>query len=146
MLNKKKKIIFRAKAKNNTTGKWIYGYVIWDFTDKEYKIVDTGINNGFTAIESIDNATLSEHIGAVDKHGFEIYEGDILRDDMEELLIVKWVPERLSYRLFGRREHNKEDIYSGNFKFGNAIDSWLYPDNCIEIVGNIYDNMKLLGE
>lgn len=129
-----RKIKFRAICRE--TKEMVYGYYadgfIVDFeNDLSYKV---------------DKNTVEQYTGVNDKTGKEIFEGDIVKDDMGELIIVKWVPERLSYRFFGRHAHNKADIFGGSYKFGNPPNNWFYPDNCIEVTGNIHENKNLLGE
>lgn len=84
-------------------------------------------------MDGSDCAIVMQFTGILDKNGKEIYEGDIIFNDMSEnKASVKWDETIASYTVID------EDS------------SWLYFHeifddlNCYEIIGNIYENPNLL--
>ena len=74
--------------------------------------------------------------GLLDRHGVEIYEGDIIltADDLRKQSIGNWKPKM---RLVEWTD-NKE--YKTGFNLGKA------QDGKCEVIGNIYENPELLKE
>lgn len=85
-----------------------------------------------TDVESLDNIVLMQYTGLKDKRGVEIYEGDIIREDVEKggpPIIVSVVWEEGAF--YGKeRTHNPEYIAK---EFLNG-----------KVIGNIYENPELL--
>lgn len=96
---------------------------------------------------------LMQYTGLKDGNGVEIYEGDIVTDKYNRIMQVVWCPdlelgtEKISRLHFARWEFkvikNMKGDYSDNFTF-RAMNDWFYPKNCVEIIGNIYENPELL--
>ncbi len=82
---------------------------------------------------------LMQYTGLKDKHGKEIYEGDVIKHDY--------------YYDYGQSGEYKsftkcvtwDDIYCG-FKPMYATGEYSLPRNSIEVVGNIYENPELLDK
>ena len=94
----------------------------------------------------MDGKTVGQFTGLHDKNGKGIYEGDVLRSPLGNVVIVK----------FGYKEHIvKHDIFTDSFAaYGwivenvkNGITDFL--DNEFlqgEVVGNIHDNPSLISD
>jgi len=103
---------------------------------------------GGTNIErlNIETTVILQFTGLKDKNGKEIYEGDILKDDQEELLEVKFGKLPLdkggdcvcTYQAFYCKCYGK----LGRLPMHECenIGEWM------EVVGNIYENKDLLKE
>ena len=73
-----------------------------------------------------DSIDLMQYTGLHDKNGVEIYEGDIVRRDNTIFLVV-WYE------------------YGWHYAWGaDEVSSRLHDANMFEVIGNIYENPKLL--
>ena len=79
-----------------------------------------------------DEIELMEYAGLKDMKGKEIYDGDIIKF-LNGIFEVIWCNEKASFML-----KNKEYKEFLNFIYEN--------NNGMEIVGNIYENPKLMGD
>lgn len=77
--------------------------------------------------------TIGQYTELKDKNGKEIYEGDILQTDIERTY-VKWNDKYGYFQLIPIG-----DYYFDSDVIGQALE---YAD--VEVIGNIYDNPKLL--
>jgi len=129
--------MYRGKRKD--TGEWVYGWYVKDWDGRSYIITkfgpyitgcsDCGAHD--QDIYEVDPETVGQYTGLKDRHGQEIYEGDILRDDEMGLNVVRW--EDGSFWL--------EMFYEGNQSLMEHLSD--YNEVC-EIIGNIYENPELL--
>jgi uncharacterized phage protein (TIGR01671 family) len=121
-----REIKFRGKTKK---GKWVYGNPV--FMNEERGLVCYLIPYGKDVFDwvnediEIDKDTLGQFTGLEDKNGKEIYEGDIIKGMISDILIERIV----SY-----------DILDG-YTFFEDIDF-----NTLEVIGNIYENKELLED
>ena len=140
-----REIVFRGKSiKEN---KWVYGYywvnkenhfikeVIYEsayFKDNLY-----GKEEILNDIE-IKTDTVGQYVGLKDKHGIEIYEGDLVKVKNIDYLIGKVVydKEYLCYQI----EVDEQVIFPVSVCYGD------YNELDIEAIGNIWDNPELLKE
>jgi len=118
-------------------------YMIINFGDQRYDIeTERGENY---------NVILMQYTGLKDKNGKEIYEGDIVRiTDEEDMFgnkfkavnIVKWNDGKwdLWEQWVGDRDLY-EDIWNENVC---GLDSDCCKNEDLEVIGNIYENKKLL--
>ena len=127
-----RQIIFRGKRKDN--GKWVYGFYALFASNKGLKhVIYTGAGNGYVISYEVIPETVGQFTGLCDKNGKKIFEGDI----------VKCLSLEYGYV-------NKEVYYAeGRAKFvlrncGTDYEFDEYID--VEVIGNIYDNPKLLEE
>ena len=124
----------KFRGKSIETGEWIYGYYV--YTNDRHRIIYEDYE-GFYCEEEVDPETVGEYISLKDKAGREIYEGDILK-----LVLVDWsdVPEDI---FTVSSEQFVEDVCYLKAIIANAIEVESQTD-CIEVIGNIYDNPELL--
>lgn len=121
-------IRFRCKCLDN--GEWKYGSLIafhdWE-GNRHVKIVDD-VGNIYAA----DPATVGQYTGLKDKNSKEIYEGDVLRWFVNDLISTAPVEYRDGAFWMVR------DINTGH----GVWNDWLRGE--YEIFGNIHDNPELL--
>lgn len=115
-------IKFRGKRKDS--GEWIFGYY-----DGYRQLPVIRMEDGYCA--EVDPETVGEFTGLHDKHGTEIYEGDICR-------IVG------SQYFLGAKEICWRD---GRYYWGNSL-VILCDMECknMEVIGNIHENPDLIKE
>lgn len=133
-------IKFRGKHKNPYGDKWVHGYyamkdgrhvIIMPHAEDYIKSLNEPKPIPQISVEhAIDGNTIGQYTGLKNKNGTEIYEGDIIKDDRDEAGVVEW---------------SEEDA-----KFVVVIDNEIYDLGEIgtysEVIGNIYDNLEILGE
>lgn len=109
----------------------------WDKPGKHmyfsFPIVSHGEWNIFYLSDLVDkfesgNYILMQYTGLRDRHGKEIYEGDIVRSSAE-IVLVEWRGEMWT----------EEGFITG---FSELFEG----ANCYEIIGNVYENPELLKE
>ena len=127
-----RKVKFRGK--NIHTGEWLYGD--YHREGKTHYITKPGdFMREYAPIEFIvDEKTLGQFTGMLDKNGKEIYEGDIILQQGysgKKLMLV-----RFEHGAFITGEH------SGS---STAIRPMLIQKRC-EVLGNIYDNPGLISD
>lgn len=130
----------------------------WD-KDSEVMIPDIGVtprgiayaiplhSEGFENFFYFENAILMQFTGLFDRHGKEIWEGDIVKivyyeadEDMKEeasIHRVVWMASK-NYPAF-----DIEPIESCIDCESNGL-SWAIAEHSIEVIGNIYENGDLL--
>lgn len=118
-----REIEFRGKAIND--GVWVYG-------DLHLMSKTPHIHDTFARSVHIDTSTVGQYTGLRDKNGKKIYEGDILRGSNGSINGYEW-----PFRLEVKWDKDK-------CKF--TVPTWGYIDSThyYEVIGNIYDNPKLL--
>lgn len=119
-----REILFRGKSPHKG---WVYGYY-WTNEVGNHFIRRAVRNDGNLCIEDVevDPDTVGQYTGLVDKNGKQIFEGDILKSPAS---IWKVAYNSGMYILVNQ---NKQFISLNTF--------WVY----CEVIGNIYDNPKLL--
>ena len=113
-----REILFRGWTIGEFT--WEYGFLSW---------LDTPRGRGyFINNKRIDERTLGQFTGMIDKNGTKIFEGDILNEPFqgrEKLYYVFWDEDYFSFRV----KSGRVDYYLDEMQ----------KYHC-EVVGNIYDN------
>ena len=127
-------IDFRGKAVGS--GRWIHGDLVWN--GRIPAIFEDAVQeNGCITIKE---NTLGMNTGAKDKQGHEIYEGDILKHtNMPVYYTVVWDNELCSFVLYNPKEMHEDFGFGELSPIGRMLR--LFP---FEIVGNIYDNPKIM--
>ena len=108
-------------------------YAIEPKSRMQYDIM-VGENGGYLQVETgwdIHGEKMEYPImqftGLHDKNGKEIYEGDLLKDDRNEVLEVKWGEAEW---LAGKLALNANNFFEGKC-------------NYLEVIGNVWENPKL---
>lgn len=134
-----REILFRGKRVDN--GEWAYGYYVESHRSMNSKIkphkawiVESFASNGgwLTPIikRAIYDETVGQYTGLVDKYGTMLFEGDIIRDEDGDIMVVKWQSKGAEFVL-----ELKPYV---SVRFYSTLPSK------IEIIGNIHDNPELL--
>ena len=132
---KQREIKFRYRVKDLNDGR----IITW------YKSLEE-VEDGLIILTNKTYKTLSrdEYTGLLDKNGKEIYEGDLIgRDNVKAICKIIWSDEFMSFRMqetFWRVDPPEDGRRVVDF----AIDNWMRKD--LEIIGNIYENPKLVKE
>ena len=131
-----REIKFRGKTVD--TGNWVYGSYQADVMLIGKHTIIYSDYDGYYCEEEVIPETIGQYTGLNDRNGKEIYEGDILK-----LVLVDWsdVPEDI---FTVSSEQFVEDVCYLKSIIANAIEVESQTD-CIEVIGNIYDNPELLG-
>ena len=131
-----REILFKAKRKDN--GEWVEGgYFCEPYTDKEFIIRWNSFGLGYNEFIEIDPETLCQYTGLTDKNGQKIWENDIC--DRKEKY-----PEIVTYN---KGDWQLDYSYAlGKEMHYNACNLGFYvcERNCVEVIGNIFDNPELL--
>lgn len=142
-----KDILFRAKRINRKMGReyrsdyqngdWVYGVPTRAYDDMFPNLpAEMTDMYGISGID-IDDTTLGQWTGKVDKKGREVFEGDILfyDRDNESLYLVVWSSYYASFEVEAYCEGKLK--YSGGAFPSEYNGEWW-------VVGNIHDNPELL--
>ncbi|QBJ05155.1 YopX family protein [Staphylococcus phage vB_SpsS_QT1] len=107
----------------------------WDKTEnlmsdvREISFFDKYVKLESGAFRGFDEVALMQSTGLTDKHTVEVYQGDIVWDDMDEEYGVVRIEEAKTIIEW--------DIY---------VEDLFEKIELLEVVGNIYENKKLLKE
>ena len=143
-----REILFKAKRTDN--GVWVEGYYIYHIRrticpfgdsvkpeDEQHVIMQDGFSDWNmprdTVFFNIDPKTICQYTGLKDKNGNRIWENDIVRieNSMDEGI--------------GNVEFYGSMWYVDGEPNNNLYDIVEYDDGEVEVIGNIFDNPKLLG-
>ena len=143
-----REILFRGKRKDN--GKWVYGNdAVTDNNGKQHFVFQ---NKAFEF--EVDSETVGQYTGLADKNGKKIIEGDIIKayfnpqnsenppyaigsvifDNGTFKVVVRVSKNSTEYKVF-----EKENIAAYSIEH-NFLDRYYV----LEVIGNTYDNPKLL--
>lgn len=129
--------LFKAKRVDN--GEWVKGALVYDDRDKLYRIIteidySTGTCLTTDNAPRVDKSTICQCTGLKDKNGKLIWENDIVNcTDAECYGYISWNESEAGFYfnvLLEGGGFDEEHIYN-------------YQD-CMEVVGNIFDNKDLL--
>lgn len=128
-----REILFRGKAENK---EWVYGWYVGYSIATGYIYSDYVDNN---EIWQVDNNTVGQYTGLVDKNGVKIFEGDIVEAWSQGVKARGEVKQRIDgYWLM-------YPAYQSGKSWALVIDG-IKGTTEIEVIGNIHDNPELLKE
>ena len=133
-----RQILFKAKRKDN--GEWVEGYYVY-CRKRRYILQILNKEIGFDERENewieIDPGTICQYTGLTDKNGNKIWENDICnrKEKYPEIVTYNKGDWQLDYSyVFGKEMHT----VACNLGF------YVCERNCVEVIGNIFDNADLL--
>lgn len=144
-----REILFKAKRLDN--GEWVEGYLFF-IVDTPYIICDgetmcmDGENTDLYATEwyEVDEKTISQYTGLIDKNGNKIWEGDVYE---------YWGPKERFVVRYGTYTHSNTEFKNTNIGFYAdwQIETTMRKDllfwvknRDINLIGNIFENPELL--
>ena len=124
-----REILFRGKFGNE----WKYGFLS---IEPKGLVIKEPYKNESSNVWHIDADTVGQYTGMHDKNGTKIFDGDIIdfsdRSDGDGYGVVKYDANETEFGI------EYDNIYE-------SLGKHYYPED-IEVIGNIYDNPKLVGE
>ena len=146
------KRIIKFRGKDKKTGKWVYGDLTHtkglDASKPEFTYPRTMV-----AGYEVDEETVSQFTGLVDKNGKAIFEGDIIYteypDGSNVNSLVGWNSEELAYGLMDEYAYRLSKIgckypaFEINFE-NNVLLNFQKSASRFEVVGTIFENPNLL--
>lgn len=121
-----REILFRGRRKKGDK-RWVEGDLTQGYAGYVGIVVRCCAGTSFEVVPE----TVGQYTGLTDKNGVKIFEGDIIRDEDGDAMIVKWQTEGAVFVL------EPKPYVSVHF-YGTL------PSK-IEVIGNIYDNPELMG-
>lgn len=133
-----REILFRGKSLK--TGEWTQGYL---FRCWERAYILWGMVNDNADMTEVDPETVCQYTGLTDKNGRKIFEGDILKENIEDPETTG--TDKFIYTVQYSDDHcaftTSDVINEGYFEpLGE------YINENVEVIGNIFDNPELIGE
>ena len=145
----------KFRAWNVEEGKMVYlgdgfhlhlGITAWTIASREKDRWEVASCGDFDKPEC-DSDILMQFTGLVDKNGVEIYEGDIVKEVGEcgILGVVEYVAPK--FKVAYKYEDSKSfwEDEEGNWVYDKITEFISLAKNLWEVLGNIYENPKLLG-
>ena len=132
-----REILFRGKRVDN--GEWVYGFY-WNRDELAHYIKVIDENGNLVGDYEVNKETIGEYTGLNDKNSKKIFEGDI----------HEYNGKRFIAKYGSCFDNDRESNYFGWY-FQEINATWCEccdgtENRHINIVGNIYDNLELLGE
>ena len=124
---KMREILFRGKRVDN--GEWETGSLLverMNTSDQQVMIADK--MTGYPTL--VLPETVGQYTGLTDKNDTKIFEGDIIRDEDGDIMVVKWLKTSAAFVL-------EPKPFASIYFYGTL-------SSRIEVIGNIHDNPELL--
>lgn len=136
----------KFRGKDIQSGKWRYGYAQFNH-DKTRAQIISPLRIDISAFPGqlfhVDKDTVCQFTGLHDKNGKEIYEGDILRSVRfnDIIMLIVYDEFEAAFMAVQINKNRGTDLETRC----HVTQDWInkYPK---EVVGNIFDNPKLLDE
>ena len=135
-----REILFRGKRVDN--GKWVYGvpvigltsgvFMVWIESEAKRGRGELSLRDVVRQAEVIPE-TVGQYTGLDDKNGVKIFEGDILKDSLGWVCLVKW--DDSNGRFLGYHKRPRGATYV----------CYVGRQPAREIIGNLNDNPELMG-
>lgn len=136
-----REILFRGKRVDD--GEWVCGNSIIMLNNSEAdKPYDMAIfDEHWQLWQTVDLETVGQYTGLKDKNGKKIFEGDIVQyqpNYMSEPIysVVEYCADKYNYPAFDLKKHDYE---------ANGLQCAHEEGIGCEVIGNIFDNLELLG-
>lgn len=117
-------IKFRGKSVENS--KWVYGFFIEDM-GKSYILAKENESDYRLSWFEVENQTVGQSTGIFDKNKKEIFEGDVLRHELQGDMIV-YYPFSGKVASYGLQEIKR-----------GALNTLQDTEDLYEVISNIYD-------
>lgn len=129
-------IKFRGKCAKGSryAGEWVYGSCVQCEKSNDV-LITVAFNDRCSCTYHVDPATVGQFTGLHDKHGHEIYEGDVIRINLTD-----GSTNKSSVFWNNRRGYWGCDIDIIN----HGVQLGLIDKVRIEVIGNIHDNPELI--
>jgi len=118
---------FRGKSNKTDDCMIVHGYGCYTDQNSRYFIL---VDDEFGIMRPVQVESIDRYTGRKDKHGAEIYEGDIV-DGLDELAEIQWDDDTARYIIA---------MSNVIYDFDNT-----YPRE-LEVIVNTYENPELLKE
>jgi hypothetical protein len=128
-----REIKFRGKRIDNS--EWVHGDILSGVGGGKYIVtlvddVGTWQSNPRLLHAKVDPDTVGQYTGLKDKHGKEIYEGDIIKGNKSCLIVIFY-----------------KGMFSGKQQGTNYSEPLaLWEMQCFENIGNVHDNPELIAK
>lgn len=137
-------IEFRGKMID--TGQWIFGDLLQNGSITHISNFDNGVNREHY---EVNQYTVGQFTGLIDKNGKEIYDGDIVRDYIGNCIYV-FKFGTISHTVKSKLTDQLNDVTFTGFyvdipKIGTELLLWSsVKESEIEVIGNVHDNPELI--
>ena len=121
----------KFRGVNIADGEWIYGSLVK--VGKDYYILEEGETEAHE-YNIVADESIGQFTGLKNKNGKDIYEGDILEFKDGGIVYVSWDVEYTGFILIDPTGYQETE----------GIGNWILEN--VEVVGNIFDNKKLLDD
>lgn len=130
-------MIIKFRGKRIDNGEWVYGDLIENqgrffiyHATSETTLIGHNDRDITVIATAVDNNTVGQFTGLKDKHGKEIYEGDVLKENTtKSKYIIEWRADTAAFVMVSSKTDQWYDMMFAKH---------------IEIIGNIHDNPELL--